>query len=89
MASRTACWAKSPPCRSSRAGHSQPPPAGPPDLPLRALRPGQEEAIRATAAGRDVLAVLPTGAAKSAIYQLAALIIPGPTVRNLDTTWDG
>ncbi|MDQ4091729.1 MAG: DEAD/DEAH box helicase, partial [Actinomycetota bacterium] len=44
------------------------------------LRPGQEEAIRAAAAGRDVLAVLPTGAGKSAIYQLAALIIPGPTV---------
>lgn len=31
--------------------------------------------------------MLPTGAGKSAIYQLAALIIPGPTVRNLDTTW--
>ncbi|MDQ3898136.1 MAG: RecQ family ATP-dependent DNA helicase, partial [Actinomycetota bacterium] len=44
------------------------------------LRPGQEEAIRAAAAGRDTLAVLPTGAGKSAIYQLAALIIPGPTV---------
>jgi ATP-dependent DNA helicase RecQ len=47
---------------------------------FEALRPGQEEAIRAAAAGRDVLAVLPTGAGKSAIYQLAALIIPGPTV---------
>jgi ATP-dependent DNA helicase RecQ len=47
---------------------------------FQALRPGQEEAIRAAAAGRDVLAVLPTGAGKSAIYQLAALIIPGPTV---------
>ncbi|HSH58721.1 MAG TPA: DEAD/DEAH box helicase [Acidimicrobiales bacterium] len=44
------------------------------------LRPGQEEAIRVAAAGRDVLAVLPTGAGKSAIYQLAALLIPGPTV---------
>ena len=43
---------------------------------FQALRPGQEEAIRAAAAGRDVLAVLPTGAGKSAIYQLAALIIP-------------
>jgi len=32
------------------------------------------------AGGRDTLAVLPTGAGKSAIYQLAALIIPGPTV---------
>ena len=44
------------------------------------LRPGQEEAIRAVASGRDTLAVLPTGAGKSAIYQLAALLIPGPTV---------
>ncbi|HEX3622399.1 MAG TPA: ATP-dependent DNA helicase RecQ [Acidimicrobiales bacterium] len=44
------------------------------------LRPGQEEAIRSVAGGRDTLAVLPTGAGKSAIYQLAALIIPGPTV---------
>ncbi len=31
--------------------------------------------------------MLPTGAGTSAIYQLTALIIPGPTVRNLDTTW--
>ncbi|MDQ4068186.1 MAG: RecQ family ATP-dependent DNA helicase, partial [Actinomycetota bacterium] len=44
------------------------------------LRPGQEDAIRAAAEGRDTLAVLPTGAGKSAIYQLAALLIPGPTV---------
>jgi ATP-dependent DNA helicase RecQ len=32
------------------------------------------------ASGRDTLAVLPTGWGKSAIYQLAALLIPGPTV---------
>ncbi len=44
------------------------------------LRPGQEEAICAVAGGRDTLAVLPNGAGKSAIYQLAALVIPGPTV---------
>ncbi|HEX2274313.1 MAG TPA: ATP-dependent DNA helicase RecQ [Acidimicrobiales bacterium] len=44
------------------------------------LRAGQEEAIRAAASGRDTLAVLPTGWGKSAIYQLAALLIPGPTV---------
>jgi ATP-dependent DNA helicase RecQ len=30
--------------------------------------------------GRDVLAVLPTGSGKSAIYQLGALELPGPTV---------
>ncbi|HEX2193175.1 MAG TPA: ATP-dependent DNA helicase RecQ [Acidimicrobiales bacterium] len=44
------------------------------------LRAGQEDAIRSVAAGRDTLAVLPTGWGKSAIYQLAALLIPGPTV---------
>ena len=44
------------------------------------LRPGQEDAIRSVASGRDTLAVLPTGWGKSAIYQLSALLIPGPTV---------
>src|SRR5215218_2769413 len=47
---------------------------------FRRLRPGQREAVRALLEGRDVLAVLPTGSGKSAIYQLAALRIPGPTV---------
>ena len=45
-----------------------------------ALRPGQEEAIAATLAGRDTLVVLPTGSGKSAIYQIAALLLDGPTV---------
>jgi ATP-dependent DNA helicase RecQ len=44
------------------------------------LRPGQERAIAAAAAGRDVLAVLPTGGGKSAIYQLTGLLRGGPTV---------
>jgi ATP-dependent DNA helicase RecQ len=44
------------------------------------LRPGQTEAVEALVAGRDVLAVMPTGAGKSAIYQIAALVIDGPTV---------
>jgi len=44
------------------------------------LRPGQEEAVRAVVAGRDTLAVLPTGSGKSAIYELAALILDGPTI---------
>jgi ATP-dependent DNA helicase RecQ len=44
------------------------------------LRPGQLEAIATAAAGRDVLAVLPTGAGKSAIYELAGILRPGPTV---------
>ena len=44
------------------------------------LRPGQREAIAAAVEGRDVLAVLPTGAGKSAIYELAGLLRGGPTV---------
>jgi ATP-dependent DNA helicase RecQ len=44
------------------------------------LRPGQLEAISAAAAGRSVVAVLPTGAGKSAIYELAGPLRTGPTV---------
>ena len=44
------------------------------------LRPGQLRAVRAAVAGRDVLAVLPTGGGKSAIYELAGLLRGGPTV---------
>ena len=44
------------------------------------LRPGQLPAVEALTAGRDVLAVLPTGAGKSAIYELAGLLRTGPTV---------
>lgn len=44
------------------------------------LRPEQEAAIRSALSGRDTLVVMPTGAGKSAIYQIAALLIPGPTV---------
>jgi ATP-dependent DNA helicase RecQ len=44
------------------------------------LRPGQPEAIEAVLAGRDTLAVLPTGSGKSAIYQLPAMLLDGPTV---------
>ena len=49
-------------------------------LGFERLRPGQEQAIAAAAAGRDVLAVLPTGGGKSAIYALAGLLRAGPTV---------
>ena len=38
------------------------------------LRPEQLTAMEAVAAGRDVLAVLPTGAGKSAIYQVPAVL---------------
>jgi ATP-dependent DNA helicase RecQ len=44
------------------------------------LRAGQAPAITALLQGHDVLAVLPTGAGKSAIYQIAAAAMPGPTV---------
>jgi ATP-dependent DNA helicase RecQ len=49
-------------------------------LGLEQLRPGQEEAVRSVTAGRDTLAVMPTGSGKSAIYQLAALVLDGPTI---------
>src|SRR3954449_6718016 len=44
------------------------------------LRPGQAEAVESVLEGRDTLAVMSTGYGKSAIYQIAALLIPGPTV---------
>jgi ATP-dependent DNA helicase RecQ len=44
------------------------------------LRPGQREAIEAVLDGRDTLVVMSTGSGKSAIYEIAALIMPGPTV---------
>ena len=44
------------------------------------LRPGQLRAVEALAGGRDVLAVLPTGGGKSAIYELAGLLRAGPAV---------
>jgi ATP-dependent DNA helicase RecQ len=49
-------------------------------LGFEQLRPGQEQAVAAAAAGRDVLAVMPTGGGKSAIYELAGLLRSGPTV---------
>jgi ATP-dependent DNA helicase RecQ len=44
------------------------------------LRPGQREAIEAALAGRDALVIMATGAGKSAVYQIAALLTPGPTI---------
>src|SRR3954463_14824053 len=44
------------------------------------LRPGQLETMRAVMAGRDTLLVMPTGAGKSACYQVPALLLDGPTV---------
>ena len=44
------------------------------------FRPGQKEIVDALTAGRDVLAIMPTGAGKSICYQLPALLLPGVTV---------
>jgi ATP-dependent DNA helicase RecQ len=45
-----------------------------------AFRPGQEEAAAAVLAGRDVVAVMPTGSGKSLCFQLPALLLEGTTV---------
>ena len=43
----------------------------------RRFREGQFDAISAVLAGRDCAVLLPTGAGKSMIYQMAGLILPG------------
>ncbi len=44
------------------------------------LHDEQLDAMEGVMAGHDVLAVLPTGAGKSAIYQVPALLLAGPTL---------
>jgi Rad3-related DNA helicase len=44
------------------------------------LRQAQRQVIGAVAAGRNVLALLPTGAGKSFCFQLPALVLPGVTI---------
>src|SRR6478609_2675563 len=46
----------------------------------RDLRPGQLEAMRHLLGGGDALVVMPTGSGKSAVYQVPALLLDGPTV---------
>ena len=44
------------------------------------FRPGQGEIIEAVLAGRDALAVMPTGAGKSVCYQVPAAVLPGLSI---------
>lgn len=45
-----------------------------------AFRKGQEDIVEAILAGRDALAIMPTGAGKSICYQVPALLLPGITL---------
>ena len=47
---------------------------------IEEFREGQLEAMAAAAGGRDVLAVMPTGHGKSAIYQVPGTVLPGTAV---------
>jgi ATP-dependent DNA helicase RecQ len=47
---------------------------------IASLRDGQRAVIDAVLAGRDTLAIMPTGAGKSLCYQVPAVCLPGVTV---------
>ena len=47
---------------------------------FEAFRPGQQEAIESLGQNHNTLVVMPTGAGKSLIFQLAALQLPGVTL---------
>ena len=44
------------------------------------FRPGQQEIVDSVLAGKNTLAVLPTGGGKSVTYQLPAMLLPGATL---------
>src|SRR4051795_4681014 len=46
----------------------------------RRFRPGQEDVLQSLLTGQDVLAVLPTGAGKSLVFQIASQVLPGLTI---------
>lgn len=43
-------------------------------------KPGQEKIINAILDGKDLLAIMPTGAGKSVCYQVPAMLLPGITI---------
>ena len=47
---------------------------------IKRFRTGQKEVLEAVFSGRNVLAIMPTGAGKSLTYQLPALFLPKPVV---------
>ena len=47
---------------------------------IKRFRPGQREVLESVFAGRDTLALMPTGAGKSLTYQLPALFLTRPVV---------
>ncbi len=47
---------------------------------IKRFRPGQREVLDSVFAGRNTLALMPTGAGKSLTYQLPALSLPKPVV---------
>jgi ATP-dependent DNA helicase RecQ len=49
-------------------------------LGFEEFRPGQEAAMQAVASGQDTLAVLPSGAGKTAVYQVAGQLLDGPVI---------
>ena len=44
------------------------------------FRPAQEPVVRSLLAGRDTVAIMPTGAGKSICFQVPALLLPGVTL---------
>lgn len=58
--------------RAERLAHKQ--------FEFDSLSPGQRAALQALLDGNDTLAILPTGGGKSAIYQLAGLVLGGLTL---------
>src|SRR5687767_3123138 len=47
---------------------------------FQSFLPGQEQVVDLALAGRDTLALMPTGSGKSLPYQLAAMLRPSPTL---------